>query len=464
MYRNADSMTGLFANGIASLLPKDHRLTVSLLVAGTGALALFIEYYYRDSIKYGKRQPPSAKISGKIDSGNEKLEEAIRYYESALVDMQRDGEDDSHRMQVRAMLLRAYEIQAILSPDEFQLRPSVMIAGVPSSSTIAGAIMNEIMPDVESSVTLKRELPSSSGEVSVVETDGPRVRSDSLSSAGFSDFYEAVDILEEEAVEERHLPALYKDQLFLHKVQAFTCRRNRFQQFNLPSPTDYLVKVQCLRMAFDRLMRNPERASWMREMGLNNTVKLLDLAGADTNAFIEAYEDMLQYVQDTSNLQSIRDELKVRRVAAINVYDIVIDFCLLDSFDDLDKPPSSVTSVIGNSWISQGLRKTMLSTAVWGMISSKSKKASPDGFLSRFYGIMAVLTPSLAWGFLGDDPLLQPLCSFIRSDTLEALSKIFDETETDYSNVENLTEDLYKLLTVSSGQLASKLESASSTI
>ena len=46
-----------------------------------------------------------------------KLEEAIRYYESALVDMQQAGADNSQRMQIRAMLLRAYEIQAILSPD-----------------------------------------------------------------------------------------------------------------------------------------------------------------------------------------------------------------------------------------------------------------------------------------------------------------------------------------------------------
>merc|ERR1719232_68342 len=108
----------------------------------------------------------------------------------------------------------------------------------------------------------------------------------------------------------------------------------------------------------------------------------------------------MAYVGDVGNLQSIQEELKVRRVAAVNVFDLVIDFCLLDSFDDLDMPPASVTSVLGNSWISQSLRRSMLSTAVWGMVSAKSKKAQPDGFLSRFYAIMIVLTPSLAWGFL----------------------------------------------------------------
>ena len=58
------------------------------------------------------------KVTNKIQSltGNEKLEEAIQSYEQALAEMQ-SSNDVSSRMQVRAMLLRAYEMQAILSPD-----------------------------------------------------------------------------------------------------------------------------------------------------------------------------------------------------------------------------------------------------------------------------------------------------------------------------------------------------------
>ncbi|XP_063687653.1 mitoguardin-like [Bolinopsis microptera] len=209
-------------------------------------------------------------------------------------------------------------------------------------------------------------------------------------------------------------------------------------------------------------MKIPDQRSWMVDIGRSNTEKLLELAGADTPTFCQAYNEMMEYVGDLGNLQSIKDELKVRRVAAVNIFDIVIDFCLLDSFDDLDMPPASVTAVLGNSWISQGLRKTMLSTAVWGMISTKTKKAQPDGFLCRFYAIMAVVTPSLAWGFLGDDAVLKPICSSIRENVMKMLLKAFDEDQTDYSSLDSLAEALYSLLQMSANQLLDQLNDAMS--
>ena len=40
-------------------------------------------------------------------------------------------------------------------------------------------------------------------------------------------------------------------------------------------------------------------------------------------------------------------------------YDIVIDFILLDAFDDLENPPSSVTTVVQNRWLSNGFKETV---------------------------------------------------------------------------------------------------------
>lgn len=453
-------MAALLQSGLSALIPKDSRLTFTILVAGTGALALFLEYYYRDRLKSGFSKKKLPEVESKIDSGNEKLEEAIRYYESALVEMQRVGADQSQRMQIRAMLLRAYEIQAILSPDEFNMRSSVMIEGAPS------AVMNEIIEENLTELDAGLDLPELECGSSMTLTQLPpptssRVRSDSLSSAALSDFYEAFDFLnEEDNIIDDSAPAFYKDQMFLHKVKEFKCRKNRFQQFNLSSPSEYLVKVQCLRLAFDRLMKIPERRTWMKEVGRRNTEKLLEVAGADSATFCQAYDDMMEYVGDVSNLQSIKEELKARRVATVNLFDVVIDFCLLDSFDDLDMPPASITSVIGNSWISQSLRKSMLSTAVWGMVSAKSKKARPDGFLSRFYTIMGVLSPSLAWGFLGDDKVLKPICASLREDITNILSKAFDENQTDYSSLQSLSEALFKLLEISANQLSEQLNNA----
>ena len=47
------------------------------------------------------------------------------------------------------------------------------------------------------------------------------------------------------------------------------------------------------------------------------------------------------------------------QVKVMSFYDIVIDFLLFDAFDDLDNPPSSVTTVIQNRWLSNGFKETV---------------------------------------------------------------------------------------------------------
>merc|ERR1740124_1341631 len=214
-----------------------------------------------------------------------------------------------------------------------------MIESAPS--IVMKEIIQDNLAELDAGLEIQ-EVPTSSSTRTLTQLPpfSPRVRSDSLSSAALSDFYEAFDFLDQEQKGEETIPAFYKDQLFLHKVKEFQCRKNRFQQFSLSSPSEYLVKVQCLRLAFDRLMKVPERRSWMVDIARNNTAKILDLAGADSSMFHQAYDDMMDYVGDLGNLQSIKEELKVRRVAAVNIFDVVIDFCLLDSFDDLDMPPA----------------------------------------------------------------------------------------------------------------------------
>ena len=40
-------------------------------------------------------------------------------------------------------------------------------------------------------------------------------------------------------------------------------------------------------------------------------------------------------------------------------YDVVLDFILMDAFDDLENPPSSVIAVINNRWLSNGFKETV---------------------------------------------------------------------------------------------------------
>ena len=43
----------------------------------------------------------------------------------------------------------------------------------------------------------------------------------------------------------------------------------------------------------------------------------------------------------------------------MSFYDIVLDFILMDAFDDLANPPSSVLTVVQNRWLSNGFKETV---------------------------------------------------------------------------------------------------------
>ena len=53
-----------------------------------------------------------------------------------------------------------------------------------------------------------------------------------------------------------------------------------------------------------------------------------------------------------------------------------------------------------------------LETAVWGVLKAKMQMLEePAGFLMHFYHLSEILTPVLAWGFLGSDETLKKACS-----------------------------------------------------
>lgn len=115
------------------------------------------------------------------------------------------------------------------------------------------------------------------------------------------------------------------------------------------------------------------------------------------------------------NWKNMKDELATRDVNTMNFYDIALDFILLDAFEDLDDPPSAITAVIQNRWLSQSFKETALSTAVWSVLKAKRKLLKyPDGFITRFYSINEYLVPVLAWGFLGTEPELNRACSYLK--------------------------------------------------
>jgi len=71
------------------------------------------------------------------------------------------------------------------------------------------------------------------------------------------------------------------------------------------------------------------------------------------------YERMMEFLQEPGNHSIMEEELTTRGVKCMNFYDVLIDFILLDAFEDVEKPPSSVKAIIQNRWVSASFRETV---------------------------------------------------------------------------------------------------------
>lgn len=68
---------------------------------------------------------------------------------------------------------------------------------------------------------------------------------------------------------------------------------------------------------------------------------------------------MLCWAKDDTNWIEAETELSIRGVKKMTFYDIVMDYILMDAFEDLEDPPSTVTAVIQNRWLSKGFKETV---------------------------------------------------------------------------------------------------------
>lgn len=196
-------------------------------------------------------------------------------------------------------------------------------------------------------------------------------------------------------------------------------RVSRTELLACKSEDDFAAKLHVVRLGFDRLLQERNKKEWFIDHGKLMLGALFKKADRDSSKLFEAYDEMINFVSIESNWKNIRDELATRDVKTINFYDIALDFILLDAFEDLESPPSAITSVIQNRWLSESFKKTTLATAVWSVLKAKRRLLKyPDGFISRFYSINEYLAPVLAWGFLGSEEELNRSCTNLKVNNL----------------------------------------------
>uniref|UniRef100_A0A8C5CJ02 Mitoguardin 2 n=1 Tax=Gadus morhua TaxID=8049 RepID=A0A8C5CJ02_GADMO len=221
---------------------------------------------------------------------------------------------------------------------------------------------------------------------------------------------------------------------------------NRTELLECYGDQDFLAKLHCVRQAFQVLLLDGTQRTFFMETGKQMIAGLMVKANKSPKGFLESYQDMLLYTQREDTWPITKMELEGRGVVCMNFFDIVLDFILMDAFEDLEEPPSSVVAVLRNRWLSESFKETALATACWSVLKAKRRLLMvPDGFISHFYAISEHVSPVLAFGFLGPRQQLREVCTIFKQQIVQYLKDMFDHDKVRFTSAPCLAQDILSL-------------------
>ncbi|KAG9354222.1 hypothetical protein AGOR_G00008870 [Albula goreensis] len=321
---------------------------------------------------------------------------------------------------LETLLHRAYHLQ-----EEFgtTIPPDSLLTDFESEGTL-------ILPNLESLNRLR-------------EDDATTITSD-------DSFFSAAELFDAISLEDTYQPlkpaALYEEALALVREGNVPCRSLRTELLECYGDEDFLAKLHCVRQAFEVLLFDETHRVFFSETGKQMITGLMSKANKSPKAFLESYEDMLRYTQREETWATTKMELEGRGVVCMNFFDIVLDFILMDAFEDLESPPSSVVAVLRNRWLSDSFKETALATACWSVLKAKRRLLMvPDGFISHFYAISEHVSPVLAFGFLGPRQHLSEVCTIFKQQIVQYLKDMFDHDKVRFTTAQSLADDVLSL-------------------
>lgn len=240
---------------------------------------------------------------------------------------------------------------------------------------------------------------------------------------------------------------LYFQALNHLESKGIPCRSIRTEFVQCSSDSDYLAKLHCLRLGFNHIMEQDINCKWWADSGRQLISDVLVQLDKDPKDFQTAYDEMLSYLNGPEeNIAQMAEELQSRNVKCTSFYDVALDYIIIDSFEDLESPPSSVMAVMKNRWLSNGFKEKAVQTAFWSVLAAKrSLLKYPRGFKALFYTISEILLPCLAWGFFGPDEKLNQLMLFFKEQVLTFIRDLYSFQHVRYVSVEILAEDIMTL-------------------
>ncbi|PIO69659.1 hypothetical protein TELCIR_08509 [Teladorsagia circumcincta] len=346
-------------------------------------------------------------------------------------------------------VIEAYRAKCEKHPDRFgeisSIADRLRILETDVSRLVADGALEEFKDDFGSII------PQSAGWTTVYSA--PRAGTLSvLSDDSFMSAYEEFpvtlddDLHDYVAVPEDKL-IFYKNGLRAASSGEVGYRKMRGDICQCESELDFAAKLWCLRQAFATCLNDEHRRMWLAKAGRTLLGDILKHSKQDPSQFYIAFDALIDFFRSEANVIQMEEELAGRGVVDFGFWDVVLDFILLDSFDDIKSPPSAVYSVTKNIFLSNSLKYSTLSTIIWSMLKAKRQRLKDQhGFIGHIYDVSEAVSPAITLGFLGTDSRIGEICQYFKEQVTQFAIDIFNTKRVRYTTLEELAEDVWIIL------------------
>ncbi|KPP58884.1 protein FAM73B-like, partial [Scleropages formosus] len=442
--RSNDTMSGISSIAPSKHSSSSHSLTSMRVPASPNQSPNSVNAWEAAPVEEEPGTVDDSNVENLYIMGMELFEEALHKWEQAL--------NIRHRAQSNTSSSNSLVVQGVDPPDKpatesrnkvFAEKLETLLHRAYHLQEVFGTTIptDSLLADFESEGTLI--LPS-------VESCNQQREDDTTTISSEESFFSAAELFDTFSLEDVYQPlrpaSLYEEALSLVRAGSVTCRSIRTELLECYSDQDFLAKLHCVRQAFDVLLIDETHRLFFSETGKQMIMGLMSKANKSPKAFLESYDEMLRYTQRMETWSTTKMELEGRGVVSMNFFDIVLDFILMDAFEDLESPPSSVVAVLRNRWLSDSFKETALATACWSVLKAKRRLLMiPDGFISRFYSISEHVSPVLAFGFLGPKQHLSEVCTIFKQQIVQYLKDMFDHDKVRFTTAQSLADDILRL-------------------
>nr|XP_057917425.1 mitoguardin 1 [Doryrhamphus excisus] len=374
--------------------------------------------------------------------GMDLFEEALRRWEEALTFRSKQGEDDLSCVSVKMGAedaIAEQNMDDVISAEFVHRLKSLLQRAYLLQGEFEGVLgMSEPSSNTASRDILARD-----------EQDDVYLR-DSISIASTDSFVSATELSEHRELRSiytlTHRP-FYEEALQMAEEGKISCRVLRTEMLDCLGDIDFLAKLHCVRQACQLILCERTTRLFLADTSKKILSSIMVKAQKSPKRFEEVFEEMMFFLEQTEHWKNTEVELATSGVKHLNFYDIVLDFILMDSFEDLENPPICIQNVVNNRWLNSSFKETAVASSCWSVLKHKRQHMKvADGFIARFYTLCEQISPVLAWGFLGPKSPLHDFCCFFKDQVLHFLKDIFDLDKVRYSSVDSLAEDMLHLL------------------